>query len=169
MKIIETERIYLRKFTEDDIEEVSVIYSDEDVMRYIGIGGRADKKQTGLMLESFIKSYEENAFGLLAVIEKGSDEIIGHCGFSKLKSGDVEIAYLFSKKCWGKGMATEAAEATLRYGFSHLKLAKIVVLAYPQNLPSINVIQKIGLKPENDREFFGINFRYFSLDNSHKE
>ncbi|MEO8446025.1 MAG: GNAT family N-acetyltransferase [bacterium] len=169
MKIIETERMYLREFTKDDIEEMSVIYSDEDVMRYIGKGGRADKKQTGLMLESFIKSYEENGFGLFAVIEKGSDEIVGHCGFSKLNNGDVEIAYLFSKKCWGKGMATEAAGATLRYGFSQLKLAKIVALAYPQNLPSVNVIQKIGLKSEDDREFFGVNFRYFSSDNFQKE
>src|SRR5580765_172879 len=104
MKILESERLYLREFTDDDIKRMSVIYSDEDVMRYIGRGGPANEEQTRKMIRAFMKSQSENGFGLGALIEKESEELIGHCGFNILHDkSDIEIAYLLAKESWGKG------------------------------------------------------------------
>lgn len=167
MKILESERLYLRNFTTGDIETMSRIYSDEEVMRYIGLGGPADLNQTKQMIDAFMKSYEENGFGLMAIIEKQTEKLIGHCGFNCLKvSNEIEIAYLLSKDCWGKGYATEIGKATLQYGFDVLKLDKIVALAYPQNKASVNVITKLGLKPMGTKEFFGIEFLFFEIVSS---
>lgn len=162
MKIVESERLYLRRFKTDDAGLMSRIYSDAEVMKYIGRGGPADLQQTSDMLNAFIESYDMNGYGIMAVIEKHSGKLIGHCGFNLLKMiSEVEIAYLLSKEYWGKGYATEIAEAALEYGFNVLKLKKIIALAYPENSASINVIKKLGMKSEGLKEFYGISFMYF--------
>jgi ribosomal-protein-alanine N-acetyltransferase len=59
----------------------------------------------------------ENGFCRWAVIEKSSGKIIGSCWFARRKMNDVELGYLFAREVWGKGFATEAANACLQYGF----------------------------------------------------
>lgn len=163
MKIIESDRLFLREFLPDDVERMSEIYSDEDVMKYIGRGGAADKAQTELMINAFIRSYDLNSFGIWGIVRKNSDALIGHCGFNILPNSEIEIAYLLAKQYWRKGYATEISKATLEYGFDKLKLKKIVALAYPQNISSANVIKKLGMKPDGVKEFFGKIFLYFSI------
>ncbi|MEO8663868.1 MAG: GNAT family N-acetyltransferase [Ignavibacteria bacterium] len=165
MKILESERLYLREFDENDIDEISKTYSDEDVMRYIGKGGAVDIEQSKKMISAFMKNYIEIGFGLWAVIEKESNSLIGHCGFNILKGiSETEIAYLYSKSSWGKGYATEIGIATLNYGFERLDLTRVIALAYPENTASQNVIRKLGMKHECEREFFGINFLVYSKE-----
>lgn len=162
---IQTEGLQLREFTISDATVIGRIYADEEVMRYIGRGGAVDEAVTEQMLNAFIRSYEENGFGIWACVDKSSGKIIGHCGFNILPvTGDIEIAYLLDKPYWGKGIATSIAEETLRYGFEELKLKKIVALAYPENLASIRVIEKLGLNYDGRKEFFGIIFSFFSKE-----
>lgn len=163
---INTSYTYLRKFIPEDLPVMSKIYAGEDVMKYIGRGGAVDERATEQMLKAFMKSYEMNGFGIWACVNKMSGNIIGHCGFNVLPvSGDIEIAYLLDKPYWGKGIATSIALETLQYGFDELKLNKIVALAYPQNIASIRVIEKLGMNYEGIKEFFGIGFSFFSKQN----
>jgi len=168
MKILETERMFLRRFIENDIERLSEIYSDEEVMRYIGRGGILNKEQTKKGIDTWInKIYDELGFGIWALIDKESDLLIGHCGFNKLPQNDgVEIAYLLAKDFWRKGLATEISQETLKFGFEKLNLGRIVALAYPQNIPSINIIKKLGMKPKGEKIFFERKFRFFVIDKS---
>ncbi|MCB0727158.1 MAG: GNAT family N-acetyltransferase [Ignavibacteria bacterium] len=164
MKILETERLYLREFRLSDVERMSQIHLEEETMRYIGKGGIRNTEQTRRGIEYFIKNQKENGFTLWAVIEKESDTLIGHCGFEYLQDrSDIELCYLLSKDYWGKGYATEISKETLKYGFEKLKLKRIVAMTYPENQSSINVLEKLGMKPEGEKEFFGIKFLFFSM------
>lgn len=166
MKIIETERLILREFEEADLKKMIPVYSDEDVMRYIGRGGPVSGEQAEKMLQAFMNSYKENGYGLWALVEKSSGDIIGHCGLNTFKDKSyTEVAYLLRKESWGKGYATESAKASLDYGFETAGLERIIALTYPDNKPSQNVVKKIGLEYQCDKEFIGINFMFFSKDN----
>lgn len=163
MKILETERLYLREYNLSDVKRMAEIHADEDTMKYIGKGGVRNEEQTRRGIEYFIKGQTENGFTLWAVIEKETGNLIGHCGLDYIPDkSDIEIAYLLAKECWGKGYATEIAKETLRYAREKLNLNRIVAMTFPENLPSIKVLDKIGMKPDGTREFHGIEYLFFT-------
>lgn len=168
MIILETGRLFLREFKEEDSGRMSELYSDEEVMKYIGRGGVISAEQTRNNLDYFRKFRSDNGFGIWAVINKENNLVCGHCGFNRItddnKTSYIEIAYLLARDQWGKGLATEIAKATLAYGFEKLNLNKISALAYPENTPSINVIKKLGMKSEGEKNFFGKKFLFFSIE-----
>jgi ribosomal-protein-alanine N-acetyltransferase len=170
MKIIETERLYLREFTETDLERLYEIYSDAKVMKYIGKGEALSEEQTRKIINAWTKKYyKQYGFGIWALINKENDTLIGHCGFNWLQdNSDIEIAYLLSKEYWGKGMATEISKATLQYGFDSLNLKRIIALSYPENYSSIRVIEKLGMKPQGLKTLFGVKFLFFVSENNNK-
>jgi len=163
---IETKDVFLRKFTDDDLPAMSRMYADEDVMKYIGLGGAVDENATRQMLSAFIRSYKIKGFGIWGCVDKLTGELIGHCGFNTLPDGNIEIAYLLDKPYWGRGIATSIALETLKYGTENLGLEKIVALAYPQNVASIRVIEKIGLIYLGEKEYFGRKFSFFCNDHT---
>lgn len=163
---IETNDVFLRKFAVDDLPAMSRMYADEDVMKYIGLGGPVDENTTRQMINAFMRSYDTKGFGIWGCVEKSTGELIGHCGFNTLPDGNIEIAYLLDKPYWGKGIATSIALETLKYGTENLGLKKIVALAYPQNIASIRVIEKIGLIYLGEKEYFGRKFSFFCNDHT---
>ncbi len=165
-KIIETERIILRELEMSDLERLAEIYADPEVMRYIGRGGILTYEHAKKSIENWNKYYEKFGFGNWAAVEKESGKLIGLCGLSWLEDkSDVEVSYLFAKEAWGKGYATETAGAINNYAFSVIGLKRIVALVYPQNTPSIHVIEKLGMKYECDRIFFEDKLlRVYSLE-----
>jgi ribosomal-protein-alanine N-acetyltransferase len=82
-----------------------------------------------------------------SVEQKGRAGLIGHCGLSCIPDADgaVELAYAFGKAFWGRGFATQAARANLRFGFEHLGLREIIAVAVPENIGSQRVMEKIGM------------------------
>ena len=165
MKILETERLYLRVFEESDVNAMSEIHTDEVAMKYIGRGVIINIEQTKEGIEVFIKNQKENGYSIWALVEKDSNKVIGHCGFNMLKDkSDIELTYLLAKDHWGKGYATEVAKTTLEYGFEKLKFKRIVALTFPENFPSQNVIRKLGMKPDGKKDLSGIEFLKFSIE-----
>jgi ribosomal-protein-alanine N-acetyltransferase len=165
-KIIETERLLLRELEVSDTGSLADIYADPEVMRFVGKGIVLDYHQTQKSVENWIKYYERFRFGNWATIEKETKKLVGLCGLSWLPDNmEVEVSYLFAKDSWGKGYATETASAILDYGFNHSGLNRIVALVYPQNTPSIHVLEKLGMKYEGDKFFFGDKLlRVYSLE-----
>jgi RimJ/RimL family protein N-acetyltransferase len=164
-KIIETPRIILRELEEEDLDSLAEIYADIEVMRYIGKGIVLTYEQTKRSIQNWNRYYKKFGFGNWGTIEKESGKFIGLCGLSWLEDkSDVEVSYLFAKEAWGKGYATETAKAINEYGFDSAGLKRIVALVYPQNTASIHVIEKLGMKYEYDRIFFGDKLlRVYSL------
>lgn len=162
MREIETPRLRLRQFTPNDLDDLSRLYSNPDLMRYIGKGIKT-KNETETALSSILKHYQ-HGFGMWAVISKDNDKLIGRCGLCFLdNTSEVELGYLLDQSYWCKGLATEASQASLKYGFEVVKLDRIVAIAQPKNLASRRVMEKVGMKYEKDAYFYNKDVVYYAI------
>lgn len=144
-KILETERLVLRTWEREDVDTIFKICSNADVMLHIGDGNRFEKIEDA---EKFLDWTFSNqiTYGLsrYAVIEKASGKIAGSCGFALLNNGEIELGYLFGKDFWGKGFATEAANACVKYSFEKLGFTNLVALTDIDYAETHRVLEKIG-------------------------
>ena len=93
------------------------------------------------------KQYSDYGYGRWAVIEKASGEFTGWCGLKLMsENNEIDLGYRFQKKFWGKSFATEAAMASLKFGFEIKKLERIIGRAMTANIASIKVLEKCGMK-----------------------
>ncbi|WP_293125250.1 GNAT family N-acetyltransferase [Microcoleus sp. bin38.metabat.b11b12b14.051] len=163
---IETPRLYLRQFTPEDLDELYRIYSDAEVMKYVSEGVR-NREETAADLFQIIADWEKHAFGLWAVVNKENNQLIGDGGLRFLgKTPDVEVGYVLAKAYWGKGLASEVAAASLKYGFEALKLEKIVAVADTDNIASRRVMEKVGMRYQHnlddcDRVYYSISRKIY--------
>jgi len=111
------------------------------------------------MLESYLTHWEQHRFGRWATIYKANQRLIGHCGLEYLASLDeVEVNYLLGQEYWGQGLATEAANTLLRYGFTSLRFERLVALAQPENFASQRVMEKIGMQYQRNIQLYGVEW-----------
>jgi ribosomal-protein-alanine N-acetyltransferase len=160
---IETARLRLRQFREDDLDAFADIYSDPDVVKYLGTGLPALKEETAQHLSNLITNHwEQKRLGRWAVIDKADGRLIGLCGL-RLLEGAPELVYLMSKPYWGRGLAPEAARACLRYAFEELQLERVVAITRPENAASRRVLDKLGLQYERDARFYDIDCVLYAI------
>lgn len=149
-KVIETERLILRKFTVEDAPFILKLLNTDSWLRFIGdrnVHSVEEAKQ--FLLNGHIKSYETHGFGFYAVVIKVTDELIGMCGLKKRETlEDADIGFAFMPDFMGKGYGFEAASATLKYAQTVLKLGKVIAIVALENELSIALIKKIGLQFE---------------------
>lgn len=145
--LIETKRLGLRKLTLEDADLLYEILSDAEVMRYYPAPYTLDQVKD--WIGRSMDSYQKNGFGLWAVILKESNRFIGQCGISLQNIDGVyvpEIGYHIHKLYWNQGYATEAAKASLAYGFQNFGFERIFIHTYVKNSPSQRIAEKIGMK-----------------------
>jgi ribosomal-protein-alanine N-acetyltransferase len=160
--MLETERLVLRRFTENDVDAVFALRSDAEMMRFIRAPQGRQESVNWLRLVSSL--WESDRIGFCAVVEKASGALIGWCGLWRLKeTGETEIGYAIAREFQGKNLATEAAGAFLAYGFETLKLDKIVAVAAPENTASRRVMEKLGMKLDYIGEFYGRDLVHYSI------
>ena len=164
MHSVETARLYLRRFDSGDLDAFAAMNADADVIRYIGDGKPQTRSQTQMRLNAILDHWDHHGFGLCAIVDKATHEFIGFCGLQYLNStSEIEIGYRLAKEFWGRGIATEAASASLKYGFDELGLDRIVAVVHPENVVSQRVIQKIGLQYVKDARFYNSELKYFAI------
>ncbi len=140
---IETDRLFLRMFEAKDLEAVYALFNDSEVQKYLSPKNRRTRRQLEVLLEKNFRYWNDKGFGLWCVTEKRIGEMIGYCGFQRFdKSEDVEIVFGFLKENWGRGFATEAATACLKFGFEKLYFKKIFAATNPENIASLRVLEK---------------------------
>ena len=153
---IETERLWLRNFTLDDLDDLARIFGKPEVMKYLGLKGEPlSREETEVFLLSIIKHWKLHDFGRWAMISKKDGRLIGCAGLRSFEKA-IELVYLIDEPEWGKGLATEAAIASLGFGFRKLDLKKIVAFTRPSNLASRRVMEKIGMRYANEVKIFDI-------------
>lgn len=144
-KILETERLILRTWTSADVDALFEILRDAEVVRYISDGKPFSFEKVTEFLVWAENYQRENGFCRWKVIEKSSGEIIGSCGFARPhETVEIELGYLFAQKYWGRGFATEASRAALRFGFEKFGFAEIIAMTDLENVASQRVLEKIG-------------------------
>jgi len=145
--ILSTKRLLLRKMNVHDFKNLKEIFSDPEAMKYYP--ATKNGKQTNEWIKWTLDNYAKYNTGLWIVEDKTSGEFLGQCGIVPQEvDGVIEmgIGYLFARRVWGNGYATEAALACTNYGLQRLKFRKIVALIDVKNIPSIKVAERIGMK-----------------------
>jgi RimJ/RimL family protein N-acetyltransferase len=132
-------------FRPDDLEDFAALVADADVMRYVANGAPVTHEGAELALQSIIRHWENHGFGRWAAIDKATGAFAGYGGLRSLM-GTPEVVYHFAKVYWGRGLATELARASLRFGFEEFKFDSIIAIAKPENAASIRVMEKAGLR-----------------------
>ncbi|MEH7125667.1 GNAT family protein [Bacillus sp. JJ1532] len=144
--VLETNRLVLRKIEKGDANSILKYLSDKEVMKYYGL--EPFKTINDALNEiSWYQSILNERTGIRwGITLKGEDEVIGSCGFHNMipQHYRTEIGFELSKSYWGQGLASEALEAVIRYGFEHLKLQRIEALIEPPNIPSQKLTEKQG-------------------------
>ena len=150
MKILETERLSLRRLSADDAEFIFGLVNQPSFIEHIGDKGvRTNAEAVAYIQNGPVASYERFGFGLNLVELKESGTPIGICGLLKRDSlPDVDIGFAFLPEFWSRGYAVEAAAAVMDHGRDVLGKGRIVAITAPQNLSSIRLLEKIGFKFE---------------------
>ena len=129
-----------------------------------GDGKPQSRAQTQMRLNDIVDHWEQHGFGLCAGVDRATRAFIGFCGLQYLdNTSEIEVGYRLAKRFWEMGLATEAAGATLRYGFDELGLDRIVAVVHPENVASQWVIQKIGLRYVKDARFYNSDVEYYAI------
>lgn len=163
---IETERLTLRAFTEDDFEPYfERIFSARPVMRFLsGSGEPRTREESMLSFARFISPERDPRDRVWGVVERVSDEVIGHAILQRLDTSDlIEVGYALGERWWGAGIATEASKAVVDYGFAHTPLELIVGVARPENAASRRVLEKSGLTYLGLRHYYKLDLVYYEL------
>lgn len=164
---IETDRLRLRSFRPEDLADLHLVFGDTGVMLYISGGKTRTLEETEVGLGRTIEAWQSRGFGLWAVTVKGSDKVIGYCGFMFLEeTPEIELAYGLAKSHWGSGFATEAARACLRYGFEEMKLERIVAVVNPGNVASQRVLEKLCMKYTKDVHHYDADLMYYEISST---
>lgn len=151
-----TNRLLFRMFAEDDLDDLARIFAKASVMKYLGLDcAPLSREETEIALLSIIKNWKIHNFGRWAVISKENGNLIGCAGFRSYE-GLAELFYLIDEPYWGKGLATEIAQACLMFGFNDRRFDKIIAFTRPQNAASRRVLEKIGMRLIQEITIFGV-------------
>jgi RimJ/RimL family protein N-acetyltransferase len=148
---LETERLVLRRFTDNDIDNLVELDSDPEVMRFIN-GGRPTPRNEveNDILPAFLGYYERLAgYGFWAAVERSSGSFIGWFHFRPAKGApedEVELGYRLRRSAWHKGYATEGSRALIDKGFAELGVQRVVASTMVVNVASRRVMEKAGLR-----------------------
>ena len=140
---LETERLILRGWRESDLDAYAAMTSDPEVMRFIG--GVLHRNDAWRSIAAIIGHWAMRGFGFWAVERKSDSALIGRIGVWRPEGWPgTEVGWTLARPYWGQGYATEAARASLDFGFKTLSVPKLISLIDPENQASQNVAQRLG-------------------------
>jgi RimJ/RimL family protein N-acetyltransferase len=147
---LETERLLLRRFTMADVDNLSDLDADPDVMRFINGGSPTSRDEIeNEFLPAFLGYYQRyQGYGFWAAIEKSTGAFLGWFHFRPghaAAPGEVELGYRLRKSAWGMGYATEGSRALIRKGFTESGVQRVTAEADAANIASRRVMEKAGL------------------------
>jgi RimJ/RimL family protein N-acetyltransferase len=155
MSELETSRLYLRSFSDDDLDSFSALTAKEGFMRFSG-GGTLDREKTAALLERIMIRTRQNLPAQFVIFDRAKTKLIGYCGFF-LQTVDgveeLEIGYRLHPDHWNRGIASEASQAVRDHAFRDLKLERVISLIHPDNHASRRVAEKMGMKLEKHTTF----------------
>lgn len=160
-----TDRLKLRPYRPDDVAAMFAVFGDPEVMRYSQSGADPTVEATSIRIQKLIEHQVRFGFSLWVAEDRSSGEILGDCGLKQLEEGPaIEVGYRFARSSWGRGYATEAAAASVHYGFTTLGLERIVAVVEPPNVASLRVLEKVGLRYRRLAHHYGRSMCYLSAE-----
>jgi ribosomal-protein-alanine N-acetyltransferase len=153
---LQTPRLILRSFREEDVDGMAQLFANPDFMRF-SLGAFIERKKTVDFIEKVMRCDRASMPSQFAVVLRGEDAVIGYCGFHHHPEvpGEFEIGYRLHPDYWNRGLVSEAARAVRDHAFADLKLPRVISLIHPENIPSRRVAEKNGMKVEKEITFRG--------------
>ena len=161
---IDSDNFIMRSVKTSDLNDLAEIWADPEVTRFLPSQGLPiSLENTQKSLQSFVEHWQHRKYGIWAIVDQDSFQMIGYCGLRYLNElNEVEVLYGLAKAYWGQGIATKAAKATITYGFKIVKLERIIAMVLPDNIASIKVIANAGLQYKKQIHIFGLDVLYYS-------
>ncbi|MBS4194992.1 GNAT family N-acetyltransferase [Lederbergia citri] len=143
--LYKTNRLIVKVFEADDLNAAKDFWGNAEVMAYCG--GSIPYEKLGKVIDAYIRCHKEKGLSVYAVVEKETEKVIGAAGFNIRGSlENIELLYHFSKDSWGKGYATEAADACVKIAKKNAKVRSIYASADQGNAKSLKILEKIGFE-----------------------
>jgi ribosomal-protein-alanine N-acetyltransferase len=164
---VQTSHLTLRPLKDSDAGVLHRIYQSEGVLRYFPNPVPPPLEKIQRFIARQQAHWEKYGYGDWGVVPDGESEIIGWAGLQYLPElGETEVGFLLDRSFWGKGYATEAAQASLKFGFEHFSLYHIIALVHPDNLASRRVIEKCGMSYMENLSLWGIELMRYRTESS---
>jgi RimJ/RimL family protein N-acetyltransferase len=140
------------------------IFDDHEVMRYLPGGGPIPREQLEGAPERATKHWETHGYRVWLVCDRSTEELIGHCGLRYLDEiAETEVLYALARPYWRRGLATEAARASLGFGFDRAGLERMVAFAVPENMASRRVMEHLGMQYEADTRMWDLDLVRYAV------
>ena len=163
--IIHTTRLTLRHLIPSDVEVLHRIYQSEGALQYFPNPNPPPIEKIERFIAGQQTHWQQHGYGNWGILPDGEDEIIGWAGLQYVPElNETEVGYLLDRPWWRQGYATEAAQASLRFGFEHFNLDHIIALVHPDNLASIRVIEKCEMDFVETLQLWGMELRRYRID-----
>ena len=162
--MIETQRLYFRKFELGVLPQLIEQRSDPDMYRFLGGTRMQNPEALAKRIRFYMSCYDSHGFGMCPMFWKETGEMIGAAGLQPLEdTGDIEVGYSVIKALWGKGIGTEAARGWMEFGFNNFGLERIVAVAVEANTASRRIMEKLGMKYEKTEEHYGEECAFYAV------
>jgi RimJ/RimL family protein N-acetyltransferase len=161
---LETPRLFLREFREEDLDSYAAICADQEVVRHIGEGKPLTRVETWQHMATMVGHWHLRGYGMWAVEERESGALIGRVGFWNPEGWPgFELGWMLGRTYWGHGLATEGARVALDYAFSRLEQTRVISLIRSENMRSIRVAERLGERYEGTVEVSGIELLIYGI------
>jgi RimJ/RimL family protein N-acetyltransferase len=166
MITLETDRLKMRMFRDEDIDAYAEICADPEVMRFLG-GKALSRGDAWRQMAMFLGHWTLRGYGIWAVEERATGRLLGRIGFINPEGWPgFELGWTLGRQAWGKGYATEGARRALDYAWNELGRDHVISLIHPDNHPSIRVAERLGEKLEGETEVMGVQVRIYGISRS---
>ena len=159
--VIETERLVLRPLVLADLEEYLALHEDPEVTRFID---GLERPEAEKRLRENELEWEERGYGKLAVLDRPSGRFLGRSGLKYWPQfEETEVGWTMHRDAWGRGLATEAARASVDWAFEAFDLPYLTAMVHPENTASVRVAERLGMSQLRDDVLLGDRVRVFAL------
>ncbi|MEM1132345.1 MAG: GNAT family N-acetyltransferase [Pseudomonadota bacterium] len=155
--VLDTERLLLRRIEEGDAELQYRYLNSPAIMEHLG--GVQELANIQAKHDKTMEYFSRHGFGFMFLIEKGSNELVGHAGLKRVDNtharnqGDFEIGWLVREDRWRRGYAFEAVTAVIDWAFATHNAPHVVALTSERNTPSWRLMDKLGMERRRDLDF----------------
>jgi ribosomal-protein-alanine N-acetyltransferase len=144
---LETERLVLRPLSADEAGSLHRISNEPNVRRYLWDDEAISEATLNSLIAQSDRMFSEEKIGVFGVRIRGREDLLGFCGFVRLGGmEEPELWYELTQEIWGRGIATEAAQACVRYALKEVGMERVIAGADAPNRASLRVIEKLGMK-----------------------
>jgi RimJ/RimL family protein N-acetyltransferase len=156
---LQTERLLMRGFREEDLDEWAAICADAEVTKWVGDENGLSREDAWRRMAYVVGHWELRGFGNWALVERASGRLVGRAGLLQPENWPgLEVGWLVGREHWGRGFAPEAGRASMEWARDSLGADHIISLIEDANERSARVAEKLGMTVEGRTRV--VNDRY---------